>query len=124
MLLNVDYLSAGNKEFQEDVMENLRNTYMFGKICRKSFTFTGINVQLNEEMKIYLDQNEYVKNMDTFYYEKQVNDNILDKEENRMVRKTTGQLCWAASRTQPDLAYNARQLSTVVNRATFKDAKE
>ena len=44
--------------------------------------------------------------------------------ENKMIRKTTGQLSWASSQTRPDLSFDALQLSTILNRATFKDAKE
>ena len=40
-----------------------------------------------------------------------------------MVRKTTGQLNWAASQTRPDLAYDAFQLSTKLNHSTYRDAK-
>ena len=47
----------------------------------------------------------------------------MKKEENKLVRKTMGQLNWAASQTRPDLAYDAFELSTKLNRATYRDAK-
>ena len=61
--------------------------------------------------------------MQAFYYHNQQNDNLLNREENRMIRKTTGQLSWASSQTRPDLSFDALHLSTIVNRATFRDAK-
>ena len=62
--------------------------------------------------------------METFFYHSQPNENILCKEENRMIRMTTGQLSWASSQTWPDLAHDALFLSTIANRATFIDAKD
>ena len=48
---------------------------------------------------------------------------ILDRKENRFVRKTTGQLSWLSSQTRPDLAFDALNLSICLNKARFKDAK-
>ena len=48
---------------------------------------------------------------------------MLEKDENRLIRKSTGQLSWLASQTRPDLAFDALNLSVCLNSATFKDAK-
>ena len=61
--------------------------------------------------------------MDVFDYERNHPEFILRKDENRMIRKTTGQLSWATSQTRPDLAFDALHLSTILNKATHQDAK-
>ena len=48
---------------------------------------------------------------------------VLPKDSNRMIRKSQGQLSWLATQTRPDLSFDAFQLSTVLNRANFRDGK-
>jgi hypothetical protein len=48
---------------------------------------------------------------------------FLGKDENRMVRKSQGQLSWLATQTRPDLSFDAFNLSTKLNRATLRDGK-
>ena len=47
----------------------------------------------------------------------------MDTDENKLIRKSTGQLNWLASQTRPDLAYDALSLSVCLNKANYKNAK-
>ena len=65
-----------------------------------------------------------MENMDFFQFKNQDLENPLDKNENRLLRKTVGQLSWAASQSRPDVGFGALDLSTRLNKATFSDAKQ
>ena len=88
-------------------------------MSRGDFIFTGIHISQNEEKEIFLDQNNYIQSLQIFNYKYQDSDNILNREENKLIRKTTGQLSWASSQTRPDLSFDASQLSTILNKAKF-----
>ena len=47
----------------------------------------------------------------------------MDKEENWLIIKTTGQLNWLSSQTRPDLAFDTWYLSVNLNKATYRNAK-
>ena len=48
---------------------------------------------------------------------------VLNKDENNLIRRSTGQLNWLSSQTRPDLSYDAFYLSTCLNKAKYKEAK-
>ena len=105
-------------------MAKLREKYSFGKISRNNFVFTGLNIKQNEEDEIFVNQTDFVQKIEIYNFTKQQSpENILNKDENRQVRKIQGQLSWASSQTRPDLSFDALQLSTVLNRASYRDAK-
>ena len=89
----------------------------------KKFTFTGLNITQNDNFEIFVDQEDFVSKMDIFDYEKQDSENILNKIENRQIRRTTGQLNWLSSQTRPDLCFDALNLSMNLNYAKNRDAK-
>ena len=91
-----DVLSGGSDEFKQ-IMGKLRTKYTFGKVEKGSFIY-----------------NEYADD--------DVN-KTLNKDENRMLRKSQGQLSWLATQTRPDLSFDSFNLSTVLNRATLRDGK-
>ena len=118
-----DYLSSGSAIFQTNIIEKLRKTYIFGKICQYDFIFTGFHMRQDDNMDIYINQNNFVENMQLFNYETQNPDNFLNSQENSLLRKTTGQLSWIASQTRPDVSYDAFYLSTILNYSRNRHAK-
>ena len=124
MLFHVDdFLSCGDKIFNDDIMVKIRSIFTFGKISQNNFIFTGLQIVQNDKKEIFVNQFDYADKMQIFQYQNQSLWKLLEYEENRMIRKTTGQLSWLASQTRPDLAFDALNLSVCLNRATFKDAK-
>ena len=118
-----DFLSSGTEEFHKNVIVELRKTYQFGKISSERFVFTGLQFYQNKEKEIFIDQFEYADRMELFQYDNQHPENILNKAENKYIRKSTGQLNWLASQTRPDLCFDSLNLSVCLNKATNKDAK-
>ena len=118
-----DFLTSGNSEFQKDIISKLRKKYAFGDISHTDFTFTGLHIFQNHDHEIYVDQEDFASKMEIFEYTRQDNDNILKKEENSQIRRTTGQLNWLSMQTRPDLSFDALSLSMNLNFAKYKDAK-
>ena len=124
LLIHVDdFLTGGSDIFKTEVISKLREKYCFGKVTSRNFVFTGLNIRQNENNEIFVDQSDFVKKIEMQDFTKQDPENILNKDENKLVRKIQGQLSWASSQTRPDLAYDALQLSTVLNKAAYRDAK-
>ena len=46
---------------------------------------------------------------------------VLDSQEKRELKATTGQINWIATQTRPDMAYDACKISTSVKNATMED---
>ena len=118
-----DFLAAGSEVFHKNIISPMLNKFSFGKISETEFKYTGISVYQNNHKTIFIDQNQFIKNLPIFQYRRQDCENILEKDENTLLRKTTGQLNWLSSQTRPDLAYDAYVLSTCLNKAKYKDAK-
>ena len=104
-------------------MEKLRNKYNFGSVMSKTFVYTGINISQDENMEITMHQNDFIDKISQNEYESGDPNDILEKSENRLIRQSQGQLSWASTQTRPDIAYDSFQLSTVLNRAKYSDAK-
>ena len=107
-----DFLISGSKEFQKEVAQKLKGRFTFGKIEVESFKFTGLNI-VQKEDGIYIDQNEYVQSINEIEVKKNMDKEAkLTPKEFNAFRGLTGKLSWAAENTRPDIAYDARELST------------
>ena len=124
LLVHVDdILSAGSDEFK-DIVTKLREKYNFGRVEQGNFVYTGLNIEQDENMDILVHQNNFVEKLATVEATNAGNpDRVLDKDDNRLLRKAQGQLSWLATQTRPDISFDSFQMSTVLNRATPSDIK-
>ena len=123
LVIHVDDLLSGGSDLFKQIMEKLRTKYTFGKVEKGSFVYTGLNISQNQEREIILHQREFVDKLITNEYADDDLNKTLNKDENRMLRKSQGQLSWLATQTRPDLSFDSFNLSTVLNRATLRDGK-
>ena len=72
-------------------MTPLREKYAFGRIMRDSFDYTGIHISQNDKKEIFLDQQSFPNNLQNYEYKSQHYENILNRDENKNIRRTTGQ---------------------------------
>ena len=86
--------------------------------------FTGIRITQSDNMEIFADQEDFVSKVNAGDYELKQSDDLLNIDENKTLRSLQGQLSWLCTQTRPDLSFDAFQLSTVLNRSTFSDAKQ
>ena len=118
-----DILSAGSPEFT-DIISMLRRKYIFGKVERGDFVYTGLNIHQEDNMDIIVHQDDFVEKLETVDCSNAGDpDKLLAKDDNRLIRRAQGQLSWLATQTRPDISFDSYQLSTVLNRATARDAK-
>ena len=74
-------------------------------------------------MEIYADQEGFANQVTMGEYERNNSEAFLNRDENKTLRSLQGQLSWLCTQTRPDLSFDSFQLSTVLNRSTFQDAK-
>ena len=76
---------------------------------------------------IYLDQNEYIKNLDLIQLDlkrqKETDESLTDVEEGKL-RSKIGQLLWLSNQTRPDISFDVCVLGTRLKEATVKDILE
>ena len=82
-----DILSCGSELFCEDIVDNLRNKYKFGKVMRTNFEYTGINVYQNEQKENFIHQTNFISKLELHKYRSQHPENILCRSENKQIRK-------------------------------------
>ena len=113
--------------FEEDVIEKVRNEFLVGREEEKSFSYVGLEIKQREDGVITLDQNKYATNMTTIEISKSrclaKNDELTEKERTEM-RSKIGQILWVARQTRPDVMFDATYLSGRVKSAKVKDILE
>ena len=120
-----DYLSAGTEYFKRNITSKLRKRYKFGKVLTTDFEYTGLHIRQDPDtFSIEVNQDEFIKNIAEHQYKKGEEEEELNKDENRLIRKSTGQLNWASSQTRPDLSFESFSLSTSLNKAKLKHTKQ
>ena len=55
-----DMIWGGNKNFNINVINNIKNTFMFGSEETKAFTYLGIQLIQNEDFSFTINQNNYI----------------------------------------------------------------
>ena len=57
-----DFLYAKNDFFNQNVVKNLKSSFLIGREEEQCFKYFGLNLNHNNE-KIYVDQSSYIKNV-------------------------------------------------------------
>ena len=118
-----DFLMGGTDSFYKVVQDKLLGRFTFGKVEVGNFKFTGLDIKQNDD-GIYVDQNDYIQSLEPIKIDKFVDPSEkLSKQKFAEYRALTGQLSWAAENTRPDIAFDARELSTKNKDATYGDLK-
>ena len=51
---------GGNENFKINIMNNLKNTFVFGSMETKAFTHLGIQLIQNDDFSLTINQNNYI----------------------------------------------------------------
>lgn len=118
-----DFIHTGTAEFENVIMEKLRDRFLAGKVESSVFRYVGFDVKQTESCVI-LDQNEYVNSLPMIKLSleraSQTSD-PLSKKESTVLRSIAGKLNWIVQGTRPDVAFELIDLSTKFNKATVSD---
>ena len=118
-----DFNLAGNEEFIEMVTEKIKNALDISKIEDGEFRFTGIDVK-EKDGRIELSMEDYAKSLEIVKIRDGKQDELLTREEMRVLRKYVGKINWLAANTRPDIAIYALDLAKKQKKATLKDLRD
>ena len=116
-----DFLHAG--EAILDVMQKFRRKFLAGRLECGQFRYVGFQMC---ELKngIMLDQNEYVKELDTLMITPQratqKNDQLTSCEYS-MLRGLVGKINWVVQGTRPDVSFDMVELNTKFRKGVVGD---
>ena len=118
-----DFLVSGKKGFLENLEDHLTKRFDFGKMVESNFKYTGVKIEQKPNKAIYVDQIEYIKEIEELNFGTN-KVGVVNEDEQKRYRSLTGQLLWAAEVTRLDISFNVRELCTKNMKATYKDVKE
>ena len=118
-----DFQIAGGDDFNEKVLNKLKDTLTVSKVERDHYRFTGIDVKKSGDsielsMEDYADSIEEIKEI-----RRDKKEEPLTKTELKIFRKYTGKMNWLAENTRPDLSIWALNMSKRNKKATIGDLK-
>ena len=120
-----DFLHAGDEQF-DALMKNLRQRFSAGKVEEKSFSYIGFDIYKTDSESVILDQSKYMEKIqiskgkvDPVHLK--VRTDILDSEQQTVLRQCVGRLNWAVQGSRPDMAFEMINLSTKLKCGTVSD---
>ena len=114
-----DGLCAGSKQFHEK-LTLLEKKYPFGSHKSREFTFTGLKICQKTDQSIWVDQEQYVKDIHPIQISRERKQQPLEpvnESERQGLRALIGSLQYAAVNTRPDLCSRLGWLQSQINRA-------
>ena len=118
-----DFLVSEKKEFLENLGKHLTERFVFGKMVESNFKYTGVKIEQKQNKGIYVDQVDYIKDIEELNFGTN-KVGVINEDEQKRYRSLTGQLLWEAEVTRLDISFNVRELCTKNMKATYKDVKE
>ena len=118
-----DFLWAGTKAFEDNVISKVRDMFLIGGSECKSFKYIGLNIQTFEN-GIHVDQCHYASAMRPICISKQRSmqkESELTESEKTEYRALVGQLNWISTHTRPDISFDVCEISTHISNARIGD---
>jgi hypothetical protein len=105
------------------VTERIKEAMDVSKVEDEQFRFTGIDVkQLEDGIEISME--DYAKSLEEIQIREGGSEEMLSREELRVLRKFVGKINWLAANTRPDLSIYALDLAKRQKNATLKDLRD
>src|SRR5215469_6335944 len=120
-----DLCYGGNEEFNEKVINKIREKIKVGTEENSNFKYIGIDITDKGKEGVIMSQENYVK--EKIRISAVTNGKInryLNKWEQKDYRSGLGQLNWLAQNTRPDLSYMVSYLGRNMEQATSKNFRE
>eukprot|EP00438_Fugacium_kawagutii_P026412 Skav210812 [mRNA] locus=scaffold2924:156234:161009:- [translate_table: standard] len=121
-----DGLGGGNTYFQQQI-DKLEKKYPFGSKKTGAFTFTGIDLQQQNDKSIILSQSNYINKIPPIAIEshrKTQSETPVTEQERLALRGLIGSLQYASVNTRPDIASRLSLLQSAINKAKVSDLQE
>ena len=119
-----DFNVAVRPEFEEELLQELRARFKFGKWQRSEADFNGRHVKITDN-DVYMHQEKYVleklKPVELSRGRRAQKDSALNPEEAEEFRSMLYRVSWLSHQTRPEAAGLTSILSSKLNRATIQD---
>eukprot|EP00971_Amphidinium_carterae_P352490 6492618-Amphidinium_carterae.1 len=122
---HVDDILWAAQPSAEGMIQNILNTFEFGKVEEGSFRFCGKQITQAEDYTITVTCKETTEKIRAIGIEKgrKLTD-ALNEGELTQLRGVAGSLAWIVRQCRPDLAYRTSKIQTSVSGATVADLRE
>ena len=95
-----DFLYVGNLEFEQTVINRLKEEFKISKSYDQMFNYLGIEM-IQMEKEINFTQSNYIKTITP----------IVGDTNETVIKSKIGQLAWVANQTRPDICFDVCQAS-------------
>ena len=117
-----DFTLAGKDDFIEHITKEINKALDVSKVEDGMFRFTGIDVKQTEN-GVVLSMEDYAQSLEEIQIREDRSDEVLSREEMKLLRKYVGKLNLLAANTRPDLSIYALDLAKKQKVATLKDLR-
>ena len=117
-----DFTLAGKDDFIEHIMKEISKALDVSKVEDGMFRFTGIDVKQTEN-GVVLSMEDYAQSLEEIQIREDRSDEVLSREEMKLLRKYVGKLNRLAANMRPDLSFYALDLAKKQKAATLKDLR-
>ena len=119
-----DILLTAPKLLIDDQVRNIKDMFLIGSENTETFRYLGMNITQKTDLTISLDQFSYIQSIKYIPNEILINkikQNPIPNTLRKFLRSAIGRLNWVTTTSRPDISYDTRVLSTVINSATYED---
>ena len=117
-----DFLWAGSKNFEENVVSKIKSIFEIGKEQSISFQYIGLEIKEDDDC-IILSQRQYCETIEEIQIEKRDLNSLLSENEKSIMRAKLGQLLWVSKQSRPDIAFDVTDLAGRLHNSTINEIK-
>ena len=118
-----DFLWAGTKAFEEQVISKVRELFCIGNTESNSFKYIGLNV-CSSNGRVSIDQHQYILTLAPIKISQEravLKLSELSCMEKSEYRALLGQLNWISTNSRPDISFEVCELSVNLKKTTVSD---
>ena len=118
-----DIMSAGDTEFESEVMNGMKKSFEFGSEEEQEFRYVGMNI-VQYDQGIEMNNNHYIDALELPNMEVAKHltvDQMMESAGQTEFRSVVGKLTSLAHSSRPDICFDVKVLSSKFGRATKRD---
>ena len=117
-----DFLACGNQDFQEVIINAIKQTFMISKHVHQLFSYVGLEVEQTQQ-KVLISQRQYLESIQPVETDLSDKTRLLTEAEMRQYRGLLGKLTWLVTQTRPDHRTAVLEASLKIKQPRIGDLK-